>query len=378
MHLSLTDQQELVRQSARDYLHDRFTRETLARIAADAGGCPESIWREMAGLGWMGLVIPEAYGGVGMGFLELALLLEEMGRVRPLSPFFSTVVLGALPILETGSEAQKRSLLPAIAAGDAVWTLAWLEEGASHDAGAIRCTAAADGEGYRIDGVKLFVPDAQRADHLLCIARMQGDARAEESLSVFVVDANSAGLRCTPCRGLNDDWLCEVRFDGVRVPADRLLGRPGGGWSIASRLLDIAAVAKCCEMVGGARRVLEMTVAYAKERRQFDRPIGSFQAIQHHCANMLADVDASWIVSYEAAWRIAAGLPCAAQASMAKAWVGEAYRRVAALGHQVHGGVGLIDEHDLPRYFKAARVAGLAFGDARFHTRKVAERLGYA
>lgn len=377
MHLDFTHPQELVRQTARDFMRDRFGSDARKRDGEAGVGCPPAIWREMADLGWMGLAIAEEYGGAGMGFVELAILLEEMGRVRPVSAFFSTVVLGGLSIQESGTEEQKQILLPKIANGEAIWTLAMAELGAIDDAAAIRTTAVAHADGYVLDGVKLFVADAHLADWILCVARTGESSPAQDGIGILIVDAKSPGVRCAPTRALNDELLSEVAFSGVRVPANRVLGRVGEGRAILQRMLDRAAVAKCCEMVGASRQVLEMTVDYAGQRRQFGRAIGSFQAVQHHCANMLSDVDASWLVSYEAAWRISQGLPFGVQASMAKAWVSDACRRVAALGHQVHGGVGLIDEHELPRYFKHAKVAEIAFGDARFHTVQLARRLGY-
>jgi alkylation response protein AidB-like acyl-CoA dehydrogenase len=171
--------------------------------------------------------------------------------------------------------------------------------------------------------------------------------------------------------------VCEVVFKDVRVPKKNLLGKLDEGWNDVRRILDRAAVAKCCEMVGGAQRVLEFTVEYAKERKQFDRHIGSFQAIQHHCANMLADVDSSRMITYEAAWRISEGMPFSIEAAMAKTWVSDAYRRVCLLGHQIHGGYGLIVDHDMHRYFKNSKAGEIVFGDARFQRKLLAERLGY-
>ena len=377
MHLSLSEEQKILTEMARDFMRDKFPRDVLDRISRGEFGYSPGIWQEMAALGWTGLAIPEAYGGAGMGFLELAFLLEEIGKVRPISPFFSTVVLGGLPILAAGTEEQKQLFLPKIASGESIFTLALTEQSARYEAGAVRMQAAAVGDVYLLDGVKLFVTDAHVADYLLCVARTGEGETPEEGITVFIVDAQSPGISCVPYRALNDDRLCEVSFSGVVVPGDNVLGRLGEGWSLVQGILDQAAVAKCCEMVGGAQKVLEMTVTHAIDRKQFNRQIGSFQAVQHHCANMLSDVDSSKIITYEAAWRISEGLPHAIESSMAKGWVSDAYRRVVALGHQVHGGTGLIDEHDMPQFFKEAKVAELAFGDARFHRKQLARRLGY-
>lgn len=377
MHLDPTDQQEILRETARSFMHDKFSKAAIKRMeSGDLGYLPE-IWKEMAELGWMGLPFPEEYGGVGMGFLELAVLLEEMGKVCPVSPFFSTVVLGGLPILQAGTDEQKRTYLPGITSGDELWTLALTESNARYDAQAIRCRAVPDKDGYRLNGTKLFVPNAHIAKFMLCVARIGEITDVVDGIGIYIVETDSPGVRVAVGRAINNDLLCEVTLDDVRVPAKHVLGPVNNGWQLVERLLEQAAVAKCCEMVGGARQVLDMTVSYAKERRQFDRPIGSFQAVQHHCANMAADVDASWLITFEAAWRISQELPCGTEAAMAKAWVSEACQRVVGLGHQVHGGIGLIDEHDLPRFTKNAKVGELAFGDARYHWARLASRLNY-
>ena len=378
MHLSLSEEQKIVIEMARDFMKDKFPREVLNRIDEGELGYSPEIWNDMTELGWTGLAIPEEYGGAGMSFLELAFLLEEIGKVRPISPFFSTVVLGGLPILENGSDEQKQLFLPKIASGESIFTLALTEDTARYDASGVRLKAIENGDGYTLNGIKLFVPDAHVADHLLCVARTGDGPSSEDGITVFIVETNSPGIICTPYRAMNNDRLCEVVFNEARVSNKNILGRLGEGWKLVQRIMDQAAVAKCCEMVGGAAKVLEMTVRHATDRKQFNHPIGSFQAVQHHCANILSDVDSSKLITYEAAWRISEGLPHSIEAAMAKGWVSDAYRRVVALGHQVHGGSGLIDEHDMPLYFNGAKVAELAFGDARFHRKKLAHLLEYA
>ncbi len=377
MDLTLSEEQELVKKAVREFMVEKFPREVLDQIDEGELGYSPEIWEEMAELGWMGLIFPEKYGGSGMAFQDLALLLEQIGRVRPISPFFSTVVLGGLPIMELGNEEQKQSLLPKITSGEAIFTLALTEANARYDAKGITMKATASGDDYVLNGTKLFVPDAHVAEYMLCVARTSEGAKPEDGITIFIVETKSPGISCSAQKALNDDRICEVVFKDVRVPKKNILGQLDEGWNEVQRMLDRAAVAKCCEMVGGAQRVLEMTVKYAKERKQFDRPIGSFQAIQHHCSNMLADVDSSRMITYEAAWRISEGLPYSVEAAMAKNWVSDAYRRVVLLGHQVHGGSGLIEDHDLPRYFKGAKVAELVFGDARFQRKLLAERLQY-
>lgn len=377
MNLTLSEEQEMLTKSARSFMVEKFPKEVCDQIDQGELGYSPDIWQEMAEMGWMGLVFPEQYDGAGMEFQDLALLLEEIGRVRPISPFFSTVILGGLPVLELGTEEQKQALLPKIASGESIFTLAINESSGRYDARGINLKAAASGDDYVLNGTKLFVSDAHAAGYLLCVARTGEGAKPEEGITIFIVEAKSPGISCSAQKALSGDSLCEVVFKDVKVPKKNILGKLGEGWNDVQRILDRAKVAKCCEMVGGAQRVLEISVQYAKDRTQFGRLIGSFQAIQHHCANMLADVDASRMITYEAAWRISEGLPYTVEAAMAKTWVSDAYRRVVLLGHQINGGSGLIVEHEMPRYFKGSKVAEIVFGDARFNRELLADRLGY-
>ncbi len=376
MDWSLSKEQEIIKKVARDYLIEKCTKELVRQMEEDENGYSPQMWQEMAELGWMGIVFPEKYGGSDMSFLDLSVLLEEMGRACLPGPFFSTVILGGLPILDVGSDEQKQEYLSKIASGRAIFTLALTEPSARYDAPSIKVKATADNNAYIIDGTKLFIPDAHIADYMLCVARTSEAAKAEDGISIFVVDTKNPGISSTVLKTIANDKLCEVVFDQVRVPKENILGELNGGWSEVQRIIERAAVAKCCEMVGGMQQVVKMTVEYAKLRVQFGAPIGSFQAIQHHCVNMVIDVDSSKAITYEAAWRLSKGLPCTREAAMAKAWVSDAYRRVVILGTQAHGGVAIMEEHDLPLYFKRAKAGELAFGDARFHRETVAHWLG--
>ena len=376
MDWGLSEEQEIVKKVARDFLVEKCSKELVREMEEDEKGYSLQMWQEMAGLGWMGIVFPENYGGSDMSFLELSVLLEEMGRACLPGPFFSTVILGGLPILDVGTDEQKQQYLSKIASGRAIFTLALTEASARYDVSSIEVKATADNNAYIIDGTKLFVPDAHIADYMLCVARTSETAKAEDGITIFIVDAKSPGISCTVLKTIANDKLCEVVFDQVRVPKENILGELDGGWSEVQKIIERAAVAKCCEMVGGMQQVVEMTVEYAKLRVQFGAPIGSFQAIQHHCVNMLMDVDSSKAITYEAAWRLTKGLPCTREAAMAKAFVSDAYRRVVILGTQAHGGVGIMEEHDMQLYFRRAKAGELAFGDARFHRKTVAHRLG--
>ncbi|MEW6034570.1 MAG: acyl-CoA dehydrogenase family protein [Chloroflexota bacterium] len=376
MNLALSEEQEMLRKMARDFLANECPKKLVREMEGDEKGYSPELWKKMAELGWMGLVLPEEYGGGAGTFLDLAILLEEMGRACLPGPFFSTVVLGALTLVDAGSEEQKRKLLPQVAAGKAILTLALTEPSATWNAGGVTLKAVHEGDHYLLSGTKLFVPDAHVADRLIVVARTGGGKKPEEGITLFLVDARSPGIRFEVLKTIASDKQCEVAFDKVKVAAEDVVGKVGQGWEVVEKVLRRAAVAKCAEMVGGAQQVLEMTVQYAKDRVQFERPIGSFQAIQHHCANMVTDVDGARLIAYEAAWLVSEGLPCAKEVAMAKAWVSDAYRRVVVLGHQVHGGVGFTKDHDMELYYRRAKAGELAYGDGDHHREVVAAELG--
>ena len=375
MDLDLSEDQKMLRTTARDFLEKECTKQFVREMEKDERGYSPELWSKMVQLGWPGLPFPESHGGGGGSFLDLVVLLEEMGRACLPGPFVSTVVLSGLPILAAGSEEQKRQFLPAIAQGE-IFTLAMTEPDGSYEAASVQTKAIPHGDDYIISGTKIFVPDAHVADYLLCLARTEEGSSGSQGLGLFIVGGKSQGVKCTPLPTIASDKQCEVIFDRVRVSKASVLGEIGHGWQIIERILQWASLAKCAEMVGAAEQVLEMSVAYARERVQFERPIGSFQAIQHHCANMRVDVDGMRYLTYEAAWLISEGLPAAKEVSMAKAWVSEAIRRVTRLGHQIHGGVGYITDHDMQLYFRRGEAAKSLFGDASFHRELVARHLG--
>jgi len=373
MKLTLTEEQEMLRKTARDFLADKCSKKFVKEMEESETGYSRELWREMAGLGWMGLALPGEYGGGDMNFLDLAVLLEEMGRACLPGPFFSTVVLGGLSILDIGSEEQKREYLPQVIHGEKIVTLALTEPGYhNYDASSISVEAARDDGNYMISGTKLFVPDAHIADYLLCVAK----TKPKSGITIFLVDAKNLGIKYAVLKTIAGDKLCEVVFDQMPVTKADILGRVDQGWGAAQRMVQRAAVGKCCEMVGNIQRVLEMTVDYAKERKQFDRPIGSFQVIQHYCADMATDVDSARFSTYQAAWMLSEGLPCAKEVAIAKAWISEASQRVFALAHQIHGAIGVTIEHDLQYYTRRAKAAEVAFGDADFYRDVVAKEMG--
>lgn len=375
MDFAFLEEQEMLKKMARDFLSDKCPKTLVKEMEEDEKGYSPELWQEMADLGWMGLVFPEKYGGSNMTFLDLAVLLEEMGRACLSEPFFSTVILGGLPILDAGSEKQKQEYLPKIAGGKAIFTLALTEPSAQYNPSSIAVKAIAENDDFIISGTKLFVPNAHIADYLLCVVRTSQQARAEEGVTIFIVDAKGPGISYTVLKTIANDKLCEVVFDKVRVSKENILGQLDQGWSVVQRIVERAAVAKCCEMVGGMQKVLEMTVDYAKERKQFDRPIGSFQIIQHYCSNMATDVDGSRFGTYQAAWMLSEGLPGTKEVAIAKAWIGEASERVIGFAHQIHGAIGVTMDHDLQFYTRRLKAAQLTFGGADFYREIVAQEM---
>jgi len=376
MDLALSEEQEMLKTMARDFLTDKLPKTVVKEIEESELGYSPELWREMAELGWVGLVFPEKYGGGGMGFLDLAVLLEEMGRACLPGPYFSTVILGGLPILDAGSEEQKQEYLTKIAGGETIFTLALTEPSARYDAAAIEVKATANGDAYILNGTKLFVPDAHIADYMLVVARTDDKAKGEVGITIFIVGAKSPGISHTMLKTMANDNLCEVVFNQVSVPNENILGQLGQGWSEVQKIVQRAAVAKCCEVVGCVQQALDMTVDYAKERKQFDRPIGSFQIIQHYCADMATDVDGARLSTYQAAWMVSEGLPCTLEVAVAKAWAGEASQRIMALAHQIHGAIGYSIDHDLQFFTRRAKAAEATFGDASFYREIVAQKMG--
>lgn len=367
MDLGLSEIQQMLKNSAREFLAQECPLTLVREMEAEERGYTPELWRQLAGLGWPGVAFPEQYGGTGGDFLDLAVLLEESGRALLPSPFFATVVLGGLTVLDAGTAAQKQEILPALCSGQLLLTLALTEASATYEPWGIATTATREGGAFRIDGAKLFVPQAHTADLLLVAARTTESADPAQGITLFLIPSNAAGLTINPLATISADRQCEVILEGVQAPADAVLGVVDGGWPILHRALQRAVAGQCLEMLGGAAAVLEMTVEYAKQRTQFGRPVGTFQAVQHHCANMATDVEGCRHIAWQAAWKIASGEPAAREVAMAKAWVSSAYQRVCNLAHQCHGAIGFTKEHDLQLYTRRAKVQELSYGDANWH-----------
>jgi alkylation response protein AidB-like acyl-CoA dehydrogenase len=373
MDFGFSEEQEMLRQSAREFLEGECPMTYVRQMMDDQRGYSEEQWKKMAELGWTGLIVAEEYGGAGLDMVDLVVVLEEMGRVVMPGPFFASVVLGGIALDLGGSAEQKKRHLPDLAAGKTKATLAQVEESGRWDAEGIQLAAEASGGGFSLTGTKLFVHDAHNADILIVPVRTGGSGT--DGITLLIVDAKGRGVSTRVLKTMDQTRkLCEVQFDGATVGADGVLGEVGHGWPLLDRIIDRGKVALCAEMCGGAQKVLEMSVDYAKVREQFGRPIGSFQAIQHKCANMMVQVESAKSATYYAAWAVANDVAEAHLAAcMAKAYCSDAYRYTSAEGIQIHGGIGFTWEHDMHLYFKRAKGSEVTFGDATWNRELVAQ-----
>ena len=378
MNFAFTQEQEELRSAARGFLSDHSTSEQVRRAMESELGYDPEVWKRIASeLGWPAVAIPEAYGGLGLGAVELTALMEEMGRVLLCAPFFSSVCLAGSALLSAGSEEQKREFLPAIAEGRTLATVAWTGPSGVPGAAGIAATGRRQGDEFVLRGAWRFVLDGLGADLIVVAARREGSA-GEEGVSLFAIPSDTPGVarRALPTMDPTRR-LAELTLSDVRVPASALMGEEGQGWRPLGQALDGAAVALAAEQVGGAQTCLDLSVAYAKERVQFGRPIGSFQAIKHKCADMMVAVESARSASYYAACVAAddaGNLPVAA--SLAKAACSDAYFRCAAESIQIHGGVGFSWEYDVHLYFKRARSTEIFLGDPAYHRERVARHVG--
>jgi len=379
MDFTYTDDQKMLKEAARRFLAGACPNvEWYLEMEKDEKGFTPELWKGMAELGWMGILFPEEYGGIGGGMLDMVTLMEEMGYAALPGPYFSTVIFGGCMILSAGSEAQKQEFLPKIAEGGLRMTLALTEPATTQfNPALITVKAKAEGDGWVIDGTKLFVPDANVSDWMVVAARTAGKDTDKDGISLFLVETKAPGVGITLLKTVAGDKQCEVVFDKVKVPKGALLGEAGKGFAVIERTLQLAAVAKCAEMLGGSNKVMELAVAYAKERVQFGKPIGTFQAVQHLCANMKMATEQSIYITYKAAWMLDRGMPEARKfAAVAKTWVSEAYKKVALIGHQIFGGTGYIVEHAMPIYSRRAKACEYAFGSPNYQREIVAQELG--
>ncbi len=382
MNFELSEEQKMLKKAARDFLENECP-ESVVRRAEDSDlGYPPELWKRAADLGWLGLIYPEKYGGIGMNILDMAILYEEMGRALFPSPHLSTVVLCGLAILEAGSEEQKASLLPRIARGELVMALALTEPEATWDGKGwlpegVTVPATPEGNHYIINGIKLFVHDAIAADYLLVATRTRKNRRAADGITLFLVDAKSPGISYTVLRTTaGDKKQCEVVFDRVKVPAKNIVGKLHGGWPTLERVINTGAVLLSAQMVGSAEKAMEMAVEHAKTRIQFDMPIGIHNWVQEYCIMAFADVQGTRNLVYESAWMLSEGIPCDLEVAMTKARANEACTDAHWQAHQVLAGVGFTTQDSvLPLHTKRGKVWQLYLGETDHWMEKVAKQI---
>ena len=370
MNFAFTEEQDELRKTVRAFLDAKSSEESVREQMETDNGFDPAVWSQMGEqMGLQGLHIPEEYGGSGYSYVELGIVLEEMGRSLLCAPFFSTVVLAANTLIHSGDEAAKQAHLPGIASGETIATLAYTEPSGKWDESGVTMQATAAGDGYTLTGTKMFVIDGNTAS-LIIVA-----ARTASGVSLFTVAGDAEGLTRTALSTM-DQTRKQSKLEFDNTPAT-LLGAEGQGWTVLATVLDLAAVGLAAEQVGGAQKVLDMAVDYAKVRVQFGRPIGSFQAIKHKCADMLLEVESAKSAAYYGMW-------CASEmndelpsvASLAKAYCSEAYFHATAENIQIHGGIGFTWEHPAHLYFKRAKSSELLFGDPTYHRELLAQRIG--
>jgi alkylation response protein AidB-like acyl-CoA dehydrogenase len=376
MDFGFSEEQELLRGQARDFLDKQSAPAAVRSLMASESGHDSALWSRTADLGWTAIPFPEQHGGLGLGMVDLTVVLEEMGRHVTPSPLLSSVALAGMTLLLGGSEEQQAGWLPGLCDGSVIGTVAMVERSGRWDARGVQMPATRKGDAYVLRGEKLYVTDAHLADWMIVAVRTAAE-ESGDGVTLLLVDTSAPGVSVHQVKSMDQTRrMSTVTFDDVEVAADRVVGGEGRGWSVLRRGLDRALVAISAELCGVAQRAMEMSVEYAKTRQQFGRPIGSYQAVSHKCADMLVQVESAKSLVYYAAWAVDEDVPEAPlAAAMAKAYASDAARSVTANAIQVHGGIGFTWEHDMHLYFKRAKWGETMLGDAVFHRERVAQAL---
>ena len=377
MDFGLSEEQEMLQRSAREFLTQECPPTFVREMHKSEDGFSRELHRKMTDQGWTGLLIPEAHGGLGLKMLDMALLLEEMGRSVVPGPFLFSSVLFTLALMQGGTTAQKKSWLPRLAFGEAIGTLAFLEAGDRLDAAGVTLKAKKSRDGYILSGTKMFVPFTAVADAMLVATRTSG--RGEAGVCLLLIERETPSITIKPLEIFDQTRrVYEVEFKNVVVPKTALVGSEGQGWKILARLIDAACVALAADSLGGAQRALEMAVEYTKVRTQFNRPIASFQALKHMAAEMASEIEpARALVWYAAHAFDTRPREASRAAALAKARLSDVYSRTTNRAVQMHGGIGFTWEHDMHFWFKRAKWNEFAFGDATFHRERLAQLEGF-
>lgn len=379
MALVLTEEQQLLKDSAKGFLEEKAPVAALRRLRdeKDATGFDRDLWKQMAEQGFAGILVPEEQGGLGFGFVGAGVVLEQMGRTLTASPMLSTAVLGATALVKGGTDAQKSALLPAIAAGDLILALA-VDEAARHAPAQVATTAEASGNGWKLSGAKTFVLDGHVADKLIVSARTSGEPGSRKGITLFLVDAKAAGVAAERTIMLDARNAARLTLDGVQVSGDDVIGEVDGGFALLDAVLDAGRACLAAEMLGVAGESFERTVDYLKQRDQFGKKIGEFQALQHRAAHLFCEIELARSVVLKTLQAMDEGdIRAPALASLAKGKLGQVAQLATNEAVQMHGGIGMTDDFDIGFYMKRARAAAETFGDAAFHGDRMARLAGY-
>jgi|KNS7250_BmetaT_FD_contig_91_461951_length_2804_multi_2_in_0_out_0_2 alkylation response protein AidB-like acyl-CoA dehydrogenase len=374
MDVLLSEEEQMVKNLAREYLEAECSTELAREMELDELGYSPALWKQMADLGWFGMAIPEAYGGQGLPLTYLGIVLEEVGRAIAPVPFHSTMV-AALTIAQDGTDEQKQQILPKVASGDSILTWAFTEQSPKYLPDTIHTEATKDGDNYVISGTKMFVDNFNVAEKCLVVCRTAPESSANEGISVFLVDTANEGITQSPLVTIAKDKQSKVVFDQVRVPASNMIGIQDQGWPIVNDMLDRGTALLCAQMVGAARKDAELAIEYAKGRVAFGRPIGSFQSIQHMCADMTIWVDGGQMLTFEALWRMDQGLPASIEVSQAKSFCNEKCEAAVRSSQVIHGGIGFMMEFDLHLWFRRVSAWTMRMGTSFEHRARIAEML---
>jgi len=369
MDFSLAEEQEMIQRASREFLTEECTPAMVREMDEDELGYSPDLWKKMADLGWMGLPFAEEYGGEGAGFLDLALIVEQMGAVLLPAPFITTII-GGLGIMNFGREEQKKALLPSIAKGELVITNALYESNLKLNEDSVATQAEISGDAFSITGSKTFVPDLQASDKFLC------SARSNKGVSLFILDAKSPGIRAEPLHTMALDKQWDVFLEGVTATRQDLLGEDGMGWEILEKMLQMGTCLFCAYMAGAAQKVVDMTTEYGKERVQFGRPITTFQATSHRLVDMLLLAEGAKFITYQAAWKLSQGLPADFEVAAAKAFTGKAFHKITEDALRIYGAMGSAEECDIQLYYRKATGLELYLGDRYSHQERIAQFMG--
>ncbi|MCH8815701.1 MAG: acyl-CoA/acyl-ACP dehydrogenase [Chloroflexi bacterium] len=375
MDMEFTEEQRQLMNTARSFLEKECPSALVRELETSDLGFSPGLWRKMANLGWLGLPFPDEYGGYDLGVIDLVVLGKELGRVLCPSPYIPTVVLAGGAIAAAGSEEQKKTHLPRIISGEELIAFALQESGGSYSGRGIKTTATETDGGYVLSGTKMFVEFAEAADRLLVVAHTSGDADSTDGLTMFLLDAKSAGVKLTPLSTLARDRQYRVDLTDVKVPGDDILGPVDGAWPLLEKTVHTGVVTLCAYMVGASETIHHMANEFAKERIQFGRPIGSFQAIQHYLAQTITEIIGADTLTIYAAWALDNDLPHRTIVAKAKSFTGDTFKQASSIGAQIHGGLGYNEEVDTTLFLRRGKQYQLSMGDSGHWEDVIAEEL---